>query len=368
MSQPAPELHLALPGLLWPAQAIRDLVFDLQLPALSWLLGKGSRRVVPVADSRQWLAEIAGLSSSQLPVAALRVNACALQQTGRWLCLDPVHLRVERTQLIVQDPAALQLTHAEAEALQRDLSPLLEELGELHIGTPHEWHLHLHEGGAIRCAPLPDAIGLSAEQMMPETSNDKARLWRRLLTEVQVALHTHPVNLARSERGQPAVNSLWPWGEGTLDDVHRAESNRDAPNRGTQNWTHIQADGAVWQGLARHLACSWSPQPERFSAVEGKTLVVLPDLESAARSRDAMHWLRTVQVLERDWFAPLQLALQQGRLKTLVLHGQGAGHAMRVTVGAGDRLRFWRKPAPLSVLGVQSANSADAPDAATGRA
>ncbi|MBY0341922.1 MAG: hypothetical protein K2Q19_12260, partial [Rhodocyclaceae bacterium] len=200
MSQPPPILHLALPGLLWPAQAMQDMVYDLKLPALSWLLGKGSRTLKPVTDYPQWLADVAGLPS--LPAAALRASAHGAAQTGRWLCLDPIHLRVERTQLIVQDPASLQLTQEEAATLLADLAPLLDELGQPGISAPHEWQIHLHAESDIRTTPLVDAIGLNGDQLMPKAANVK--VWRRVLNEVQMTLHEHPVNLARSARGLPA--------------------------------------------------------------------------------------------------------------------------------------------------------------------
>ena len=335
MSQTPPTLHLVLPGLLWPAQAMQDLVFDLKLPALSWLLGKGTRQIQAAADSQQWLAGVAGLS--RLPVAALRSSALGHAQTGRWLCLDPIHLRVERTQLIVQDPATLQLTQEEAVALLADLAPLLEEVGTLQIATPHEWLLHLHAESDIRTTPLADAIGLNGDQLMPKAANVK--VWRRLLNEIQVTLHEHPANLARTVRGLPAVNSLWPWGEGAL------ESTKPA-------WNAILADGLLWQGLARHVGCPSAPEPERYSDYKGKTLVVLATLDATTRQRNAVQWLADMQALEQLWFAPIMQALQDGSLKQLELHSHGEGQAMTLAVSGSNKLNFWRKPAPLTLLGV----------------
>ena len=335
MSQTSAPLHLALPGLLWPTQALRDMVYDLQLPALSWLLGKGRRQLSAVADSPQWLADVAGLP--HLPAAALRASALMLEQDSRWLCLDPIHLRIERTQLIVQDPATLQLTQEEAEALLADLAPQLEELGQMGLSAPHEWHIRLHAESDIRTTPLADAIGLNGDQLMPQASN--VRLWRRLLNEVQITLHEHPVNQARTARGLPAVNSLWPWGEGDLAEAR-------------PSWDLIQADGTLWQGLARRINCEWRSLPERYENGSGKTLVVQPALEASARQRDALQWLSTLQTLEQNWFAPLMQALQDGRLKQLVLHGHGEGQALTLRVSGRNKLNFWRKPAPLTVLGV----------------
>jgi hypothetical protein len=341
MSTNPPTLHLLLPGLLWPTEAMQNMVFDLPLPALSWLLGKGSRQLAPAVDTQSWLAGIVGLP--QLPAAALRLGASADVHDQHWLCLDPIHLRIERTQLVVDDPSRLALTLAEAEQLQQDLLPFLDELGELHISTAQEWHLRLPGDSHIRTTPLPEAIGLNGEQLLPHADNVK--VWRRVLNEVQMVLHEHPVNLERSARGLPVVNCLWPWGEGSLENAAKPE------------WHTIAADGSLWQGLARHLNARWTALPQSFASCSGKTFVLDTTLAGATQRRDAMQWRASLQELETHWFAPLMEALNQGKLDTLVIHGHGEAQAMTITVGRNDRLRFWRKPAALTTLGVQEARA-----------
>jgi hypothetical protein len=41
---------------------------------------------------------------------------------------------------------------------------------------------------------------------------DSLREWRRLLNEIQMVWHEHPVNLARAERAELPINSLWLFG------------------------------------------------------------------------------------------------------------------------------------------------------------
>lgn len=312
------------------------MVFDLKLPALSWLLGKGHTHMAPAGGSQQWLAGIVGLP--HLPAATLRLSAQRMSLEGEWLCLDPINLRTERTQLIVEDPTLLQLTADEADTLQQDLAPLLAELGQLHLGSPHEWHLQLKQDSPIRTTPLSEVIGLNGDRLMPDTDN--IRVWRRVLTEVQMTLHEHPVNVARSTRGLPAVNSLWPWGEGKLDTTTAAR------------WQLLQADGSLWQGLAHQLDCAWQALPERFTDCTGKTLVVHKALAAATQQHDAMRWRAALLALEEQWFAPLMQALQTGQLQAVVLHGHGEEHALTCTIKRSDRLRFWRKPAALTLLGL----------------
>lgn len=318
---------------------MHDMVFDLQLPALSWLLGKGTLSKHSVESSQAWLANCLGLPA--LPTAALRAQAIGLPTHDRWLCLDPIHLRVERTQLIVQDPLDLALTAAEAEALYRDIQPLMAELGTLHIAAPHAWLLQLHAPSDIRTTALPDAIGLVGDTLMPQAEN--VRVWRRLLTEVQMTLHNHPINAQRSARGQATINSVWPWGEGQL------------LSATTARWQNIQANGLLWEGLAQQLQAQHAPAPSGFALPNSTTFVALDDLTAPTQSRDAVRWRDALQSLERTWFAPIQAQLQSGALQAFTLHGHGAGQHLALHVQRRDKLRFWRKPATLDLLGAANA-------------
>jgi hypothetical protein len=64
-----------------------------------------------------------------------------------------------------------------------------------------------------------------------------------------------------------------------------------------------------------------------------------------------MQWRAALQSLEANWFSPLMQGLQNGSHKQVVLHGHGEGQALTVNVNGSNRFSFWRKPAPLSVLG-----------------
>ncbi|HMX17394.1 MAG TPA: hypothetical protein PKD29_11115, partial [Rhodocyclaceae bacterium] len=57
-------LTLLLPGLLWPAQALRDLSFDLPLPALAALLGRGRVAVDGPASPAAWMANSFGMAGT----------------------------------------------------------------------------------------------------------------------------------------------------------------------------------------------------------------------------------------------------------------------------------------------------------------
>ncbi|MDP2134728.1 MAG: hypothetical protein Q8J99_14090, partial [Sulfuritalea sp.] len=206
-------LTLIVPGLIWTRQALADLTGDLPLPAFTALLGRGRRRRLPPLDSAAALAACTGFELP-LPAAALRRLALGASpdDSGDWLCLDPVRLNFHERSLILDDPRNLRLERAEADALAAALAPTLAGLGQLELITPGHWNLRL----AATAPPFPDLPDAAGRAVAPLPGGATHAPWRQALNEAQMVLHAHPVNRAREAAGKPAVNSLWPWGGGRL--------------------------------------------------------------------------------------------------------------------------------------------------------
>lgn len=327
-------LTLLVPGLLWPREILRDTTFDLPLPALSLLLGRGQR--LPGRTVDDWLADAFGLSRP-LPAAALRL----LGEGGEpgdaaWLCLDPVHLRLDERTVVVDDPARLALSPTEDFALRQALQPLLSSLGELAAQAPGRWYLKLSAPATLETVDLPAAIGRPADPALP-AGPDGAR-WRRLLSEVQVLLHMHPVNREREEQGRPTVNALWPWGQGRL------------PGSACRSRSRLLADDPLLLGLG-HLA-GWPAEtrPPRLETATLPTLVQLDQLVPAAAGHDAVRWRQALAALEADWFGPALTALRRGTWREVELRADGHGRQLALRLGRWDLWRFWRRPRPLAEL------------------
>lgn len=191
---------------------------------------------------------------------------------------------------------------------------------------------------SLDTVPLAVALGgvLSAH---PPRGAD-ARLWLRWGTEIQMLLFTHPVNAARERAGRPAVNGLWFWGGGALDDLGLV-----APFR-----AHA-ADGRagdVVRGLARHAGGETLRLPASFEAAvhavpatrpAAHVVVALPPLGEA----------RSLDWAERDWFAPAAEALARGRIASIALAtDRGVWNVPRPGFAARLRARLAprRRPAP----------------------
>jgi hypothetical protein len=119
-----------------------------------------------------------------------------------------------REQATLSDPQWLQVRPQECEALLEDMRPFFQSEGiELQAMAADRW-LACGPALDLPCAALDRVVGRDVDPWLP--AGVHGRLLRRLQNEMQMLLYTHPVNEARSARGEPAINSLWFSGTGRL--------------------------------------------------------------------------------------------------------------------------------------------------------
>ena len=339
------QLHLVVPGLLWPKDSVRETTQDLPLPALAALLGRGRTEWQPSVPYEHWLCRSFGVNADEPPCGALRALGDGIQPGMRsWICVDPVPLRVARDALIIGSPGELELTQPEADALVSTLNSHLAEVGEFVAPSPARWYVRLKRAAQIRTHPLSTIIGRSVEAFLPQGPG--AREWRRVVNEAQVLLHNHPVNAAREEAGKPTANSVWPWGAGSLPSLVAA------PARG------VWSDNPVVRGLAKLASVPCRPVPRHADELAGVPsdgrLVLVEDLADAAHRLDPEGWRSAVAGLEQRWFAPLLAALPARQIHSLQLTALGDEAILRVTLDPTELWKFWRRPKSLQAFASQS--------------
>lgn len=322
-------LHLTLmvPGLWRPPRGA-----TVRLPALERLVARAQAAAEMTTGYETRLAACFGLQ--QAAVASLSYWADRGAPPGPILRADPVHLQVENAGMRLIDSDAFHLSGHEADALVAWLARGFADAGwRLEAPHPGRWYLHL-PALDIATVPLPEAIGRDIQSRLP--GGPQAKQWRRWLNEAQMLLHQSPVNEARATRGEPVVNSVWFWGEGSLP----ATAN-------VRPFAQIWSDDSFAVGLAR-----WSGTPLAASVTDwhswhtavttpGDHLVVVPDLRGAAQYGDVQAWEQGVARLEHAWCAPALDALKRGRLTTLTVYSDtGPGWRLR----AGAARRWWRRP------------------------
>ena len=193
-----------------------------------------------LAACRGWTRRDGGL-----PLAAWAAQADGLSVAAQpgWGLLTPAHWQVGSEQIVLLDPAQLHLDEDESRALLQALRSLFEPEGwALHWGAPLRWYAVHDSLAALATASLDRVIGRPIDEWLPDRRN--GRSVRRLQSEAQMLLHTHPINAAREARGELAVNSFWLSGTGRTQAVAHdaAEPLLDERLRGP--W--LAGDWAAW--------------------------------------------------------------------------------------------------------------------------
>lgn len=315
-----------------------DLYHGLHLPDLEWLFARGSLHGSPGLSLESWLLQRFGITASQ-PVASLSLLADGGQPDGAyWLRADPVHLQAQRDQLVLVDGGMLGISPEEANALSASLNQHFAQDNLKFIAAhPTRWYLALDVAPELTTQPLPAVAGEGINHSLP--SGAEGMRWNRLSTEIQMLLHTHPVNQARESQGQPPINSVWFWGGG----VYPAQD--VSPKIKEQLW----ADDALARGLT--LAAKQSPQelPLNFDAfmahakTSGSHCVLWDELRQPAWYGDHEAWRAGLMRLETDWIKPLCYALRRGFVSEVTMHAISEQGCLNLTTQRASRWRFWRR-------------------------
>lgn len=136
-------------------------------------------------------------------------NACRDGQPV-WLG-ELVHLALGTDRATLLPAGQMDLRAEESQALLEAARPLFEDAGfSVEPLSPQRWRLSLPDGLRPETAS-PQAV--AGQPLQAWWQHDAStRPWRRLLNEIQMAWHEHPVNEARTARGAAPVNALWLYG------------------------------------------------------------------------------------------------------------------------------------------------------------
>ena len=321
----AKQLTLFIPGLFAGSNAPAPLLR---------LLARADRTPAGAEGVTERLFALFGIASEagqDLPVAAVtRVVDMGIIDREWWIRADPVHLAAGRDNLVMQ--AGLGLTPDEAMQLAAELNKSLSQDGWLlKAPRPERWYLKPPAAADITTTPLTAANGRNVHPLLPRGADYKA--WHTRLNELQILLHTSPVNVVREASGALPANSVWFWGGGRL------------PQVGVVRWAQLWSDEPLAQGLARLAGVSGRPVPENGAALlalvgGGEQLLELELPTSVQSQDDADAWQAAMSALVENWLTPLLDAVHAGDLSSLTLvSDSGPQFLYRRT----HRWRFWRQ-------------------------
>jgi hypothetical protein len=251
------------------------------------------------------------------------------------LVVRPVHLDVGLDHLVLGVPPPGAVETAEAEALAETANALFAEDGlRWSVDAAHLWTLRaestagrarLASISTLRCHSARQAAGRNIDAWQPE--GDAARVWRAIVSELQMLWYDHPVNRTREQHGQATLNSVWLEGQ-----AGRAQRRAfDAV---------VSADEAT-AGLALSAGCEVSALAAGAPPADVSRLVAI---QESARTMlvDPGWWRLAVSNADPD-------AWREGwaHLDSLIERLAGAGQALGRVVLTGERdlLEFSPQPA-----------------------
>lgn len=338
-------LHLLIPSLFWNRITQPETLDGLSLPAVENFLAKSSQTQQTSQGFEAWLCQVFGISKQQnWPIAPILLQfentEQASAENGYWLRADPVHLRIEQNHILLADSQMFKISVKESDQLADIVNRHFEKdaLAFLPI-NPDRWYVRLEKNPDLQLHALSQIAGTNINNYLP-TGEDRT-IWHNRFNEIQMLLHEHPINQARQERGELAINSLWFWGGGRI------------PETVTSIYTHIWSNDMLPRALALTSGTPYATLPanaERWleTAEHGNHLVVLAALWRKTQYNNAYGWREDLKAFEQNWFAPLYTALQKGQITQLTITAIEDNIARDFIITRKNLWKFWNLAKPLS--------------------
>jgi len=254
-------------------------------------------------------------------LAALRMWGQTRDRPTVWLAAaDPVYLEPRLDHLCLYSLRRSGVPSSDLRPLFDHLQATLGEGSDFGFARLGAYgYLRANEGIATASAPAYAVHGDRPDEHLP--AGDGAGAYRRLISEIEMALHEHEVNEERESNGLQPVNSLWIWGGG------------HAPEKTRIGLPVLFADDPLVTGYwecASAVSYRWPNDLEACLQESADGFVaVAPEFAD--------------DVLERS-LGVLFRALGGGKLRRVILLSRDG---LRADVRRLHRFRFWRRRSPL---------------------
>ncbi len=323
-------VDVIIPGLFQlPLNELEQGFVENRLAALNHILRYSSKHPEIQFDFEPLLADSLGLASvSCLPFA----SAFDARQPDRTALLcEAVHLKPDMRHAYVVPLDTSEETENQINIIISDLSEYFKVDFNLENHQDRLWIMR-----ALRCtAPLhlPHILSVIGRKVDPYIKQSKENLaWYQLINEVQMFMHSHEVNQQRIRDGQLAINSLWCWGAGQL---------QEWPDSNIQCFCDDPLSMAL---LTKHgLKVHGLSDVSRAGMADHNICIDLSLLEALKRPGDEELAL-IIENIEVNLLRPLLNSVRAGKLRLRLR----TGHESLYHIHRFSPLRFWRKQASLS--------------------
>lgn len=216
-------MHLIIPGSLPPLSVAADLIAHVQehCPSLIQRMSqlKATESLCSPENTGCTPSEFFQLSeygfqgqeghSFGAGLGPLRAGI-SMGNEAIWIA-DLCSVAIGRDAATLTPAHLLGLSQEQADALFDAVKPLWQEIGisalPIDLGR---WRIWLPESARLNSISPAAVSTLTVTDWWPQ--DDSMKAWRKLLNEIQMVWHSHPVNDRRAHIGLEPVNSLWIYG------------------------------------------------------------------------------------------------------------------------------------------------------------
>jgi hypothetical protein len=260
------------------------------------------------------------LLGQQVSIAVIQaIQYQAVDPMDDWASLELVHLHATRDHIVLLDPEMLQIRPEEEEQLRASVQEVLDHyLLNTVIPTGSSWLFCTNEFNSLKTSSVELAKGRNMDVWMAKDTDKVgvAKKWRQMQNEIQMIWHDHPVNLARDERGELPVNSVWLHGVGSLSHIQ--------PHQLIKFSRELHGESQILANLAQFLN-------KPFHRLNAKAIA---ELEAGTHFIDGRNQV-SPEKWESIWQACLKL-LHQGQLTSIQFTTEHLGNTLTSSIQQSD--------------------------------
>lgn len=267
------------------------------------------------------VADLLGQDAREDGLAALHFWGQTGERSAAWMAAtDPVFLEARLDYLYLHDLRGDNMPMSDLRLIFDFLQASFGAEGIAFTRFGDQGYLRGNQEMATARVAASTIDGHRPDEFMPRQGVDRnADEHHRLLSEVQMALHEHEININRLAAGLPEVNSLWIWGGGT------------APEVTARPMFPLFTNDALFKGFWLSRTAIVHPWPDDFGACIELSANGFVAIAPAGASNNAGAPDEYLQQLKA-----LQASGKIGRLTLLFRDG------LRAEIAATDRYRVWR--------------------------